>query len=133
MDNHICPNCKKVCVYKKEGVGFDENANPVYRNYLYCETCKAKWEIPETPAQQQQTTTKKKKDSTLSIIACVFSGVSVLVPCILVLGYLLAFTGLVLGLVDVGIHDKTKRHIGSYFSICVFAVYTAYFLFAMTQ
>ena len=65
---------------------------------------------------------QRKKDSTLSILSCVFAGIS-----FFAFGGL-ALIALILGLADVGINDKTKRHIGSIFGIILGVIYVAWWV-----
>ncbi len=85
-----------------------------------------------TPAYNTETipkASKKKTHSTLSCIACAFAGVSFLLPMILIVGLLLSFTGMVIGVVDLCIHEKEKKHIGSWFALIVFIFYLIIFVF----
>lgn len=61
----------------------------------------------------------KKKDSSLSVIACVFSGIAILCPLPIFLSLILTLAGLILGLIDLCINNKNERHLGSGFAIIV--------------
>ena len=82
------------------------------------------YNIADTPKSS-----KKKTHSTLSCIACAFAGISFLLPMILIVGLLLSFTGMVIGVVDLCIHEKNKKHIGSWFALIVFIFYLLVFVF----
>ncbi len=82
------------------------------------------YNIADTPKSS-----KKKTHSTLSCIACAFAGISFLLPMILIIGLLLSFTGMIIGVVDLCIHEKGKKHIGSWFALIVFIFYLIVFVF----
>lgn len=70
--------------------------------------------VQPNPTSQRRYVQEKKKDSTLSIVAAVLS--------ILVVT---SIGGFIVGLIDIGINDKTKRHIGSYFAVIMFLMVAA--------
>lgn len=61
--------------------------------------------------QIQQNNTKKK-DSVLSIIAAAFA-----------LFTITCFVGLIIGIIDLCINDKNKRHVGSWFAVIWFVIF----------
>lgn len=85
----------------------------IENNARFCPNCGFQF-VSVAPQQQ-----KEKKDSVLSIIACVIAGVAVLFPLPIFLSALMVLVGLIIGLVDIGINEKEKRHLGSWFAIIV--------------
>ncbi len=85
--------------------------------------------MPTYNTADVQKSSKKKTHSTLSCIACAFAGVSFLLPMILIIGLLLSFTSMVIGVIDLCIHEKGKKHIGSWFALIVFIFYLIVFVF----
>lgn len=111
-----CGQCKRELRVGTEQVGIDNNGMPVFHRFGYCDACRFKYDL--------DLTVQKKKNSTLSIIACVLSGVAFIFPMIIIIGYLLALAGLIVGIIDLAMHKKEEKHIGSWFSIVVFVIYT---------
>lgn len=78
------------------------------------------------PVQQNYSSGRKvkKKDSVLSIVSCVLTFVSGFVIPLLSVG------GIVCGLIDLCINDKSKRHLGSWFGVifgaCIMIFYLWY-------
>lgn len=74
----------------------------------------------------QKTVNEKKKDSVLSILSCVFAGVTMIFPTFVGFAYLLLLAAIIIAIVDLAMKDNTKRHIGSWFgliaSIIIFLV-----------
>ena len=110
-----CSKCNSEMRIGTEQVGVDKNNLPIFHRYAYCDCCKIKRDL--------DLVLKKNGNSALSVLSIVFAGV----PMIITLPYIIAipmiFVGFILALIDIGIGDKQKKHIGSYFGI-VFAVLT---------
>lgn len=98
----VCTKCNGELRIAPEHVGVDSSNMPVYHRFGYCDRCMAKWDLDILISQ----TTQKKKDSVLSIVAAVFS-----------LFTITFFIGIIIGLIDLGINDKNKRHLGSWFAV----------------
>ena len=102
-----CTKCNGDLRFGSEQVGFDKNNVPIFHRFGYCDTCMYKYDldVQTTPA----VSTTKKKDSVLSVIAAVFA-----------LFTITCFIGFIIALIDLGINDKTKRHLGSWFAVIWF-------------
>lgn len=118
----FCKNCGNPCRIGAEPVGRDSNGLPVFHRFSYCDRCRLKEDL-DLVQNEPKPKSKKRKDSLLSIIACVFSGVAGIFPMIAIVGWILALTGMIIGLVDLGVKKPGERHLGSYFSIIVFLLY----------
>lgn len=64
-------------------------------------------------ANNQVNRNAKKSDSPLSITACVLSGVAFILPLPFLVAILLFFLAFLFALIDLGINNKTQRHVGS--------------------
>lgn len=122
-ENVVCPVCRTYCRIGSEEVGVDSDGNSVFHKFAYCDRCRRKTDLDLMPIVSKDKI-KKKKDSVLSIIACVFSGVAFIFPMIAIVGWILALTGIIIGVVDLGTKKEGERHLGSYFSIVVFVIYS---------
>ena len=71
-----CTKCGKILRIGTEQVGTDNKGKPIIHRMGYCDSCMLKKDFGEYALKQ------KKKDSTLSIVACVFSGISFIFPLI---------------------------------------------------
>lgn len=76
----------------------------------FCKNCGAKVNEEQVPVEKEQKPIKRK-DSVLSIVSCVLTGVSIFAFNWIAIG------GLVCGLIDLCMNDKTKRHLGSWFGV----------------
>lgn len=101
-----CANCKREMREGLEQVGIGANNQPIVHKFGYCDYCKIKTDIDLVNSYQEP----KKKDSVLSIIAVILA----LFTCTAVFGG-------IIGVIDLIINDKTKRHLGSWFAI-IFSV-----------
>lgn len=112
MEINKCSKCNNILRIGTEQVGIDKNNIPVYHRFGYCDCCMFKYDL------DAMNNNEKKKDSTLSILAAVFS--------------IFTFTiiiGVILAIIDLCINDKEKKHIGSWFTIIFFGLIIL-FLFA---
>jgi uncharacterized Zn finger protein (UPF0148 family) len=80
----------------------------IFQYYDFCPRCGYHFfQKPQNLKFTDNSNSKvKKKDSTLSIIAAVFA-----------LFTITSLVGLIIGLIDIGINDKSKKHLGSWFAI----------------
>lgn len=122
-ENVVCPACGGYCRIGSEGVGVDRNGMTVFHRFAYCDRCRRKTDLDLVPIVFTNKP-KKRKDSVLSIIASVFSGVAFIFPMIIIIGWILALVGIIIGFVDLGTKKEGERHLGSYFSIIVFVIYS---------
>lgn len=99
-----CTKCKSELRTAQEQIGVNEQNLPILKTFAYCDKCKTKYDYDELLKNQP------KKDSVLSIWAAILA----LFTCT-------CFIGAILGIIDLCINDKTKRHIGSWFAI-IFSV-----------
>ena len=99
-----CTKCKNELRIAQEQIGVNEQNYPIMKTFAYCDKCKTKYDYDELLKKQP------KPNSALSVWALVLS----LLGCTSIVGG-------ILGVVDLCINDKTKRHIGSWFAI-IFSV-----------
>lgn len=99
-----CNKCKQEMRIGTEQVGVDECGLPLFHRHAYCDNCMIKIDLDIL---------RKTGDSVLSIIACVFSGVAFIMPLPVIVSVPMFFIGFILALIDLGINEKTKRHLGS--------------------
>lgn len=139
-----CPECGKEISDKSDkciNCGFpirNEEHTTEKENYVFCNNCNTENNIGDdycsccgmriTPYSTsenngysnqplyQECGNFKKKDSVLSIIAAVLSIFTITF-----------FFGFIIALIDLGINDKTKRHLGSWFSV-IFGIIIFIFL-----
>ena len=92
--------------------------NLLKENVNFCEKCGAR-QYQTQIGNSVQTKKKKnrKSNSTLSIISCVLTGICFIFPTIVILAYLFSLAAIAIGLIDLGMKDKSKRHLGSWFGI----------------
>ena len=109
-----CRKCGSEMRIWSEQVGV-QNGIAVYNNFGYCDRCKEKVNID---ALESQYYGRERKHSTLSICACVLS----IFVCTLPIGFIIA-------LIDLCQNDKTKKHIGSWFSVCIGGILIFLFLY----
>lgn len=101
-----CPKCKREFRTGQEQIGVNEQNIPVFKTFFYCDYCRAKYDY-EASLQAQP-----KKDSALSIWAAILA----FFTCTCVIGG-------ILGIIDLCINDKTKKHLGSWFALVFCAIY----------
>lgn len=109
-----CSECNSEMSIDMKKVGTDKNNMPIFSKYAYCEHCKIMKKIEQEELQ-------KKTNSILSVLSIVFTGVPMIMYMPIIVSVPMAFIGFILALVDLGIGDKSKKHIGSYFGI-IFAI-----------
>ena len=109
-----CSECNSEMSIDMKKVGTDKNNMPIFCKYAYCEHCKIMKKIDQEELQ-------KKTNSILSVLSIVFAGVPMIMSMPIIVSVPMAFIGFILALVDLGIGDKSKKHIGSYFGI-IFAI-----------
>lgn len=107
-----CNKCGNEMRIGTEQVGI-QNGIAVYNRFGYCDRCMEKINID---ALQAQYAMQEKKHSNLSIWACVLSIFTLTIP-----------VGFILALVDLCQNDKSKKHIGSWFSVIVFILFALVF------
>lgn len=102
-----CTKCKAELRTAQEQIGVNEQNVPILKTFAYCDKCKIKYDYDELLKNQP------KPHSALSVWALILS----LLGCSSLIGGLL-------GIVDLCINDKSKKHIGSWFAIifCVLFV-----------
>ena len=105
-----CTKCGRDLRVGTEQVGIDKDRLPVIHRFGYCDTCMCKYDLDIVKASVTPATIEKK-NSTLSVIAAVFAFFT-----------LTCFVGFIIGLIDLGINDKTKKHLGSWFAVIWFAL-----------
>lgn len=66
---------------------------------------------------------EKKKDSTLSVVACMLTGVALIIPMPLLLSFPLALAGVIIGLIDLAQKKEEFRHLGSLFAVILGIIY----------
>ena len=106
-----CSKCNKSLRIGTEQVGIDEKNIPVYHRFGYCDNCMCKYDL-DAMNNKDNNKKGKKKDSTLSILAAIFS--------------IFTFTiiiGVILAIIDLCINDKEKKHTGSWFSLIFFGLF----------
>lgn len=101
-----CGKCKAELRIAQEQIGVNEQNVPILKTFAYCDKCRTKYDYDDVSKKQ------KKKDSALSIWAAILS----LFTCT-------CFIGAILGIVDLCINDKTKKHLGSWFAIVFFCLW----------
>lgn len=106
-----CERCNSEMRIWTERVGTEKNGIPIFHRCAYCDNCKMKKDLD---AKQ---TNKKNGDSVLSIISCVFSGAAFILYLPVIISIPMFFIGFLIGLIDIGINNKEKRHLGSYVAI----------------
>lgn len=126
-----CPRCGKSAQVNSQLVGYASNGLPIYHRTAYCPNCLNRWDldnnIPKEPSFA------KGKNSTLSVIACALAGVSFVFPMIIIIGYLLALSGGIIGIIDLSIKEKDKKHLGSWFAIVVLVLWTIVLFSALSE
>ena len=103
-----CAKCDQDLRIAPEQIGIDNNGQPIYKTYGYCDSCMMKYENPYMYA----VTEPKRTHSKLSIIAFILTMISCT-----------SFVGFVLAIIDLNKNDKTKKHILSWVSIVIFAIF----------
>lgn len=101
-----CPKCKREFRIGQEQIGVNEQNMPILKTFCYCDYCRMKYDYETTLK------TQPKKDSALSIWAAILA----FFTCT-------CFIGGILGIIDLCINDKTKRHLGSWFALVFCAIY----------
>lgn len=104
-----CTYCGGETRIAPEQVGFDMAGTPVYHRFAYCDKCMQKWDLDYRPINNPV----RKGDSPLSITACVLSGVAFIIPLPVFVAIILMFLAFLFALIDLGINNKTQRHVGS--------------------
>lgn len=101
-----CSKCKRELRIGQEQIGVNEQNMPILKTFCYCDYCRMKYDYEATLK------TQPKKDSALSIWAAILA----FFTCT-------CFIGGILGIIDLCINDKTKRHLGSWFALVFCAIY----------
>ena len=150
MDNinpeyKICPNCNQ---YVNVGVRFCGNCNYIFEQPQYIQQSQTMYQQPYIQYYSQQPQpgprtvvcekcgewydyehkrcpkcNKAKPQSGLSIAAQILAILVCFVPMWVFLGVAISFASMVLGVIDLAIGNKTKRHTGAYDGIILFAIY----------
>lgn len=102
-----CPKCKREFRIGQEQIGVNEQNMPILKTFCYCDYCRIKYDYEATLK------TQPKKDSALSIWAAILA----FFTCT-------CFIGGILGIIDLCMNDKEKRHIGSWFAIAFCVLWT---------
>lgn len=101
-----CTKCKAELRIAQEQVGVNEQNLPILKTFAYCDKCKIRYDYDDLLKKQP------KPHSALSVWALILS----LLGCTSLIGGLL-------GIVDLCINDKSKKHIGSWFAIIFCALF----------
>ena len=101
-----CIKCKAELRVAQEQVGVNEQNLPILKTFAYCDKCRTKYDYDELLKKQP------KPHSALSVWALILS----LLGCTSLIGGLL-------GIVDLCINNKSKKHIGSWFAIIFCALF----------
>ena len=109
MGPTTCAKCNRPLRYGTEQAGLDANNIPIYKQYGYCDNCMIKYDIPYTNYVVPES---KKKHSTLSILSIIFT----MITCT-------CFVGFILAIIDLCQNDKTKKHVCSWISIAICALF----------
>lgn len=117
-----CNKCGSDFRIGTEKVGNDSNGLPIIHRFGYCDHCMIKQDLD----MRQQVV--KKRDSTLSIISCVFVGVGAIIPLPVIVSFVLILAGVIVGLIDLCINNKSERHIGAWFAL-IFGVLSVFVMF----
>ena len=117
-----CPRCGKSPQVNSQLVGYASNGLPIYHRTAYCPNCLNRWDLDNNAPKEPSFA--KGKNSTLSVIACALAGVSFIFPMVIIIGYLLALSGGIIGIVDLCIKGKEEKHLGSWFAIIVLIIYS---------
>ena len=99
-----CKKCKNELRIESVKVGEDKKGIPIYHRIAYCDFCGTENDLDKK--------NKKKKDSVLSIVAAVLGFFNIT-----------CFVGGIIGIVDLAINNKEKRHLGSWFAIIMCALW----------
>lgn len=99
-----CKKCKNELRIESVKMGEDKKGIPIYHRIAYCDFCETENDLDKK--------NKKKKDSILSIIAAVLGFFNIT-----------CFVGGIIGIVDLAINNKEKRHLGSWFAIIMCALW----------
>lgn len=101
-----CTKCKAELRIAQEQIGVNEQNLPILKTFAYCDNCKTKYDYDDLLKKQP------KKDSALSIWAAILA----FFTCT-------CFIGGIIGIIDLCINDKTKKHLGSWFALVFCAIY----------
>ncbi len=101
-----CTKCKAELRIAQEQIGVNEQNLPILKTFAYCDKCKIRYDYDDLLKKQP------KPYSALSVWALILS----LLGCTSLIGGLL-------GIVDLCINDKSKKHTGSWFAIIFCALF----------
>lgn len=101
-----CAKCKAELRVAQEQIGVSEQNVPILKTFAYCDKCRTKYDYDELIKKQP------KSNSALSVWALILS----LLGCTSIIGG-------ILGIIDLCINDKNKKHIGSWFAIIFSALF----------
>ena len=107
-----CTKCKNELRIAQEQVGVNEQNYPIMKTFAYCDACRIKYDYDLILSKQP------KKESVLSIISCVIAAV-MFIPYALnigipiILSFPLFLTSIILALIDFGVNNSKKKHVGS--------------------
>ncbi len=118
-----CPNVPVQTVQAQQAPQYRQQNQYIQQPYTQPVPPNNQQYVPRPYVVQPAYKKAKKSHSTLSCVACAFAGVAMIFPLIKILGFFLAFVGMILGIIDLCIYDKNKRHLGSWFSLVVFFIY----------
>ena len=114
------PSCRRCgYVFYAPQPNYQQYIQPKY-NMMKCNNCNFEYDFNLKKCPQCK---KKKSQSTLSIIAQAFAAVAIFCPMWIILGFIFSLASLTLGIIDLAINDKTKRHTGAIDGICIFFIY----------
>ena len=132
-----CQKCGNELRLGNEQVGVDQNQNLVIHQFAYCDSCRMKWDLSMQQQSYSNATNdtkiennkkETKKESVLSLISCIIasvifipSAVCISIPHILALPLFL--TSLILSLIDLGMNNKDKKHVGSILGLIFSIIY----------
>jgi hypothetical protein len=128
-DNAVfCTNCGFNFQAAYQYQNQNQNPNIQYGQRQYPQQQYQQQYIPPQYVQQpQEPIDENKKDSPLSIIACLFSALGVIVSSFF------AIIGILLGIIDLAINNKRERHLGSIFAVIVGVIALLYIVLTMQK
>lgn len=113
---HIIGSCFECNIQKDIGIVVEGGMIPTE----YVQHNNVQYNEAQNISYEPRRNRVKKKDSALSTIACAFSFFSIFMP--IILAILFVVSAFVIAVVDLGIYEEDKKHIGSWLSFvfCAF-------------
>ena len=131
----FCSKCGKKVSFFYEELGLDANKKMMYKKFEKCKNCNTVKEVPLDYGVKQYQPRESKKDSVLSLLACIFAGISFIAVeffgasgLLALLFILFDITGAILGIIDLAIYNKKYRHVGSIVALVFVAIHFVFML-----